>query len=86
MVSSSILEAMAREILDGFGDAKAGEWIEDRARAFHIRRRLTAKEQELVGEAVDCRTTAEGLARFKKIANALPAEALALAEYEIPAR
>jgi hypothetical protein len=59
-----VLRDLAFETLTGFGDAAHGEWIENRPKAFHLRRRLTAVEQEQIGDAVDCRGTDEALARF----------------------
>lgn len=85
LTGSSAREAMARAILDGFGDAKAGEWTEDRELAFHLRRRLTPKEQERVGEALDCRTTEEGVERLRRIAPVLPQAALLMAKEEFNA-
>ena len=74
MLYSVNLRTMAFEILNGVGDAKAGQWIEDRAKAFHLRRRLTAEEQERVGEAVDIRGTPEEIQRFQYLLEALPAQ------------
>ena len=74
---------MCLEILEGFGDASAGEWTEDRPRAFHLRRRLSEKEQERVGQALDCRNTEEGIVRFERIANLLPPPAVFLAREEL---
>jgi hypothetical protein len=71
-VGSEVLEAMAREILDGFGDAGLGEWTEDRPKAFHIRRRLTPREQERVGDAVDIRGSAEEKSRMAILLYDLP--------------
>jgi len=77
---------MAFEMLDGYGDSQAGEWTEDRARAFHLRRRLTKDEQWLVGDAVDCRTTDEGARRFQAIKSVLPRQVYPLVEEELGAR
>jgi hypothetical protein len=86
LVSSGALEAMCREVLDGFGDANAGEWIEDRPKAFHLRRRLSASEQKRVGEAVDCRGTDEAIMRLEKIRHILPPQGIALALAELSER
>jgi hypothetical protein len=72
MLYSVNLRTMAFEILNGVGDAKAGQWFEDRPKAFHIRRRLTPEEQERVGEAVDIRGTPEETQRFQHLLAALP--------------
>lgn len=49
---------IARWALAGVGDAALGEWT-DRGTAFHIKRRLTPQEQQLVGEPRDIRGTNE---------------------------
>lgn len=77
---------MAREILEGFGDALLGEWTESRPIAFHLRRRLSIAEQNNIGEARDCRNTAEGQRRFEKIAEALHPMAVKLALEELEAK
>lgn len=51
--------------------------------AFHIRRRLTPKEQAGVGEAVDLRKSGEGYARLRAIRDLLPSQAIALARREL---
>ena len=76
---------MAFEILDDYGDASAGEWTEDRPRAFHLRRRLSAQEQEIVGDAVDCRETDEGVKRFQAIKSVLPKQCYTLVAEELGA-
>jgi hypothetical protein len=76
---------MAREILDGFGDANLGEWTENREKAFHLRRRLTEKEKEGIGEAVACGVE-EGVSRLKLIADFMPNEGLLLARAELAER
>lgn len=58
---------MAREILNGFGDSVAGEWTEHRPLAFHLRRRLSASEQQRIGEAIDCRNTEEAARRLEQM-------------------
>jgi hypothetical protein len=83
IVGSGILEEMCREILDGFGDAKLGEWTDDRPQAFHLRRRLTSEEEKRVGPVLDCRGTNEGVSRLEKIAPLLPTFAMRFAEQEI---
>lgn len=51
--------------------------------AFHIRRRLTFDEQKLIGDAIDCRGTEEGVRRFKAIKDVLPDRAIVLAVEEL---
>jgi hypothetical protein len=70
-------------MLEGFGDKESGEWTEDRPKAFHLRRRLSATEQERIGQAVDCRGTDEGRSRFEAIVAELPIPALLLADQEL---
>lgn len=79
-----MLEAMAREILEGFGDPVAGEWvIKDKPRVFHLQRRLTPLEQSRVGEAVDYRMTDEGKKRFDEAAKVLPPQTILFAYKEL---
>lgn len=56
------------------GDASLGEWVEHwPGSAFHLRRRLSAREQQLVGEVVDIRgDEAEVARRLKPLAHLLP--------------
>jgi hypothetical protein len=49
--------------LDGLGDPALGEWHEWSGSAYHIRRRMTAAEQDRVGPAVDIRGSDEARAR-----------------------
>lgn len=58
---------MAREILEEFGDSALGEWVEDRPRAYHLRRRLTTYEQWLVGDVADLRGTEEAIKRLTNL-------------------
>ena len=57
------LEREALRQLTGVGDQNAGEWREWSGRAFHIRRRLTAAEEERTGPVADIRRTPEARAR-----------------------
>lgn len=57
---------MARVALGGVGDRSRGEWIEDRPKAFHLRRCVSAKEEEVVGAIRDLRNTKEGEKRARK--------------------
>jgi hypothetical protein len=75
---------MAYEMLDGFGNATLGEWTEDRPVAFHLRRRLNMNEEKHVGEAIDCRLTAEAQQRYEAIKPMLPPQALYLVKEEVP--
>jgi hypothetical protein len=73
---------MCREVLEGWGDASRGEWIEEYG-AFHLRRRLSAIEEQRVGPAIDMRDSDEGMKRLKKIAAFLPTQAILLAKEEL---
>lgn len=66
--------------LAGVGDAALGEWREWSGRAFHLRRRLSAREQLAVGPVVDIRRTPEARRRAERLGPLLayvPADALA---------
>ena len=62
------LRRFALEALEGVGDADLGEWEEWTGRAFHVRRRVSAVEQEQVGDAVDIRGTEEARRRIGRVA------------------
>ena len=66
------LRAMAFEALVGVGDASLGQWEEWPGYAFHVRRRLTALEQAMVGAAVDIRGTPEQDRRYMAVREFLP--------------
>jgi hypothetical protein len=80
---STRLRELAYEVMQGFGDAQLGEWIEDRELAFHLRRRLTPEEEKRVGPAVDLRGTPEAFARFESIEYILPPPARRMAQEEL---
>lgn len=66
--------------LQGVGDPTLGEWREWSGRAFHLRRRLSAREQRSVGQAVDVRGTPEAVRRAQALGDLLayaPREVLA---------
>lgn len=65
------LQAQAYAELEGVGDESLGYW-EEWARAFHLRRRLSASEQERVGPAVDIRGTPEVSVRLYAVRKWLP--------------
>lgn len=65
------LERRALRALFGVGD-RSHEWREWTGRAFHVRRRLTEREQRLVGPAIDIRGTAEAIERLDKVRHILP--------------
>lgn len=73
------LEAECERQLRGVGDVVLGEWREWTGRAFHLRRRLSAREQRHVGPVVDVRRTPEALKRAQRLGTMLrfaPAEVL----------
>lgn len=57
------LEAECERQLAGVGDAALGEWREWSGAAFHLRRRLSVREQREVGPVVDIRRTEEARRR-----------------------
>jgi hypothetical protein len=66
-VGEQSLRRFALEALEGVGDADLGEWEEWTGYAFHIRRRLSAEEQEPIGEVVDIRGTPEAHRRLQRV-------------------
>ncbi len=76
------LRRLALVALAGVGD-RDHEWAEFTGYAYHVRRRLTVEEQNLVGDAVDCRGSEEGQRRFEAVKSLLPAAALRLAQEEL---
>jgi hypothetical protein len=76
----SVLEAECVRQLSGVGDARLGEWREWTGRAFHLRRRLSGREQRQVGPVVDVRRTPEAQRRAARLGTLLayaPAEVIA---------
>jgi hypothetical protein len=74
------LEAECERQLSGVGDASLGEWREWTGRAFHLRRRLSVREQRDVGPVVDVRGSEEARRRAERLGPMLsyvPAEVLA---------
>lgn len=73
---------LADKVLVGVGDARLGEWEDDRLSsggAFHLRRRLSESEEARVGPVVDVRLTPEAFRRAKALGGRLayaPAEIL----------
>lgn len=52
--------------LEGVGDATLGEWEERGENAYHVKRRLSAAEEEIVGVACDIRRTFEARERLHR--------------------
>jgi hypothetical protein len=75
-----LLEAECERQLAGVGDPVLGEWREWTGRAFHIRRRLSVREQRDVGPVVDVRGSEEARRRAERLGPMLgyvPPEVLA---------
>ena len=73
--SERALRLVACAVLDGAGDAAAGEWCErGAADVVHLRRRLSRAEQALVGPALDVRGTEDGALRAAAAAPFVPPE------------
>jgi len=64
---SAPLERQAERQLQGVGDASLGEWREWSGKAFHIRRRLTEREQRTVGPVMDIRRSDEATLRASRL-------------------
>ena len=74
-VGTEQLRRWASLALSGVGSAKLGEWEERRRRALHIRRRVSVKEERIIGPVVDVRGTREGrqrLADIRAVVHSLP--------------
>jgi hypothetical protein len=79
-ILKAALEREAERQLLGVGDASLGEWREMGRKAFHIRRRLTEREQRLVGPVEDIRRSDEARMRAGRVGHLLrlaPPEVLA---------
>ena len=67
----STLEREAERHLAGVGDPSLGEWREWTGKAFHIRRRLSAREERQTGPAIDIRRTPEAIERAMRLGDRL---------------
>jgi hypothetical protein len=66
---------MARHMLRGVGDHRAGEWVlPGNGTAVHVQRRLKPEEVATTGEMRDVRKTPEAVARYDALVEALLAE------------
>lgn len=72
ILPASKLEEYARWALDGVGDHRLGEWVEHHGQVLHLRRRLSAAEQEPIGDVLDVRGTPEAERRTHPYAHLLP--------------
>lgn len=66
------LRQRALAALENVGDSSAGQWEEWSGYAYHIRRRLTAEEQQQTGPAIDIRGTPEQDKRAQRVQKFLP--------------
>lgn len=74
---------LAMRVLAGVGDASLGQWEEAGERAYHLRRRLSAAEEALVGPAVDLRGQCEFQLRLEAaLPDSNPSLLLRFAEHE----
>ena len=67
-----MLRTRALDALSGVGDASRGEWEEWTGYAYHVRRRLSLREERAVGPAIDIRGTTEADARLRRVRQWLP--------------
>ena len=68
----TMLRRIAYQILQGYGDASRGQWEECPDGIFHLRRRLSAEEQLIVGDVLDIRGTPEQDKRWQRVQQYLP--------------
>jgi hypothetical protein len=79
-VQRAVLEAECERQIVGVGDPALGEWREWTGHAFHLRRRLSVREQREVGPVVDIRGSDEARRRAERLGPLLahvPPEVLA---------
>ncbi len=73
LVPEETMREFAQDALAGVGSAIDGEWYEFNDGVFyHLRRRLTADEQAIVGEPCDIRGTDEQQKRWRRMYRFLP--------------
>jgi hypothetical protein len=76
---------LARQALDGVGDPSRGEWPEVGANGVvHLRRRLTGREQERVGNVRDIRGLPEERRRLALLFRDAPHLGFALVPRALP--
>jgi hypothetical protein len=68
-----IMRRFAFDALQGVGDNARGQWQEWTGTYYHLRRRLSSKEQKQIGEAIDIRGTEEAIQRRSTVQCYLPA-------------
>lgn len=82
-MSRESLGRLAMRALHGVGSRERGEWHDWTGKAYHVRRRLNAKEQAIVGDVLDIRGKPEAIERFAAIQSVLPQQAAEMALVEI---
>jgi len=63
---------VARWAIEGLGDRALGQWIQTRKVAYHMRRRVTPVEENIVGAVLDIRNTAEVIVRVDRLLEEWP--------------
>src|SRR6266478_2209155 len=81
-LASSVRRRLALQALKGVG-LESMQWEDDRPMAYHVRRRLTEAEAVLTGPVCDLRGKEEGVERFERIRNLLPAAVRQFAKEEL---
>jgi len=71
-VGRAELRRRALDALSAVGDKRLGEWHQWTGVAYHVRRRLSAQEQMLVGPVVDIRGTEEADQRWRAASASRP--------------
>jgi hypothetical protein len=66
------LRELAYDVLGAVGDSSLGQWEESGERAFHLRRRLSEREQRQVGPVLDVRRSHDGWKRWAAMQALLP--------------
>lgn len=82
----TLLEQIAREELAHVGDAALGEWAERGDLAFHLRRRLTAREMAdgRIEAVLDVRGSPEHARRVQQMRRFLPPSVQQLPDHAFP--
>jgi hypothetical protein len=66
------LKKRAFSALHDVGDKSLGQWEEWTGKAYHVRRRLSAKEESITGPMLDIRGTKEALERVEQLLRKSP--------------
>ena len=68
------LRRFALNAIKDIGDSSRGQWTEWTGTYYHVRRRLSRAEQEIVGDILDIRGTQEAIERHATVKMYLPKE------------